>query len=289
MRRPLAALGALVFASVSTAASARAQYIDVQLVAASATPEAGRTILLGLKMNPRGGWHGYWSNPGESGLAPRVRWQAPPGVHFGPLQHPAPTLLNTMGLSSYVHSGPHILLTRMTVDRTLRKGADLPIAADVSFAACSDKLCVPEKAHLFLRLRVGNGARSGQARQLRTALANEPKAVRGGSFTVTRKQIVLRLPPSAKLRPTRTRFFPDENGYWDPLHARLLSVNPIVLVSPADSSSPKRVSGVVSDGSSSYRVSMVARDDGSNRSKAATHQAHPGNLPVAATHLSTSF
>ncbi len=252
-------LGALTSTFASPVGPARAHFIDVKLVAASTAPKAGQTVLVGFEMVPKHGWHGYWSNPGESGLAPVVKWTAPRGVHFGPLEHPAPTLMSVMGITSYVHAGPHVLLVRMRVDRNLAKGTVLPVIADVAWAACSDKLCVPEKARLSLRMSVGDGSTSAQAEALRRALAHMPQHVKPGSFSARDRQIILRLPQPARLRPKLTRFFPDKNGYWDPLKARVVAGSPLTLVSPTGSEIPKVITGVVSDGSSAYRLGFEAR------------------------------
>ena len=250
------ALAGVLLALTGPAAAAAPPYIEAKLLAESTAPKAGQSILVGLQMNPRSGWHGYWSNPGESGLAPVVKWTAPGGVHFGPLQHPAPTLMRVMGMTSYVHAGPHLLLVWMSVDRKLAAGTTLPITADVNWAACSDKLCVPEKARLSLVMRTGSGARSADAGRLKRALAREPKRVTSGSFKASGGRVVLRLPPSVHLQPERTRFFPDENGYWNPLQARAIVGRPLTIVSRGSGKPPERISGVVSDGSSAYRVAF---------------------------------
>ena len=253
----------LVFAALAGAATqagaARPYYVDATLIAESAVPRAGGSVLIGLQMTPKPGWHGYWSNPGESGLAPEVKWTAPRGVHFGALQHPAPTLMRVMGMTSYVHDGPHVLLTRMSVDPNLRAGTVLPIVADVTWAACSDRLCIPQKARLSLRLRVGNGSPSPEAPLIRRAQAHLPKPARAGVFTARAGQIVLKLPASLRLQPGRTRFFPDDNGYWDASRSRVTAARFLTIVSPSSGKVPRRISGVVSDGSSAYRISFERR------------------------------
>lgn len=255
-RLVFAALAGLVAAPGE---AARPYYVDATLIAESAVPRPGGSVLIGLQMTPKTGWHGYWSNPGESGLAPVVKWTAPRGVHFGPLQHPAPTLMRVMGLTSYVHAGPHVLLTRMSVDRTLRAGTALPVVADVTWAACSDRLCVPQKARLSLRLKVGNGSPSSEAPLIRRAQARLPKPARAAVFTVRADQVTLKLPASLRLQPGRTRFFPDENGYWDSSKSRVTATRPLTIVSRSNGKVPRRISGVVSDGSSAYRISFERR------------------------------
>ena len=71
-------------------------------------------------MVPKKGWHGYWINPGESGLPVDVSWEAPEGIEFGELRHPAPTLLEVQGIASYVHEGTFTLLTEMSVPAGMR-------------------------------------------------------------------------------------------------------------------------------------------------------------------------
>lgn len=232
------------------------QRIDVRLIAESTAPRPGHTIFVGLQMSPQPGWHGYWSNPGDAGLAPAVKWIAPAGVRFGPLQHPAPTMLKVQGITSFVHAGPYVLVSRMSLDRNLQPGTKLPITAEVSWAACSDKLCVPGRAALTLQMTVGDGAPSADAVTVRHALAAEPKAVGSGAFEVKDGKLLLQLPPRAELDARHARFFPDENGFFDPAEARVISALPLRIAAPSKSPVPARFGGVVSDGSAAFRVSF---------------------------------
>ena len=255
MQHPALALAALA-AALPGFAPHLPQHIDVNLIAESTAPKPGHTQFVGLQMTPQPGWHGYWSNPGEAGLAPTVKWTAPAGVRFGPLQHPAPTLLKVQGLTSFVHAGPHVLVSRMTVDHDLQPGTKLPITANVSWAACSDKLCVPEGATLTLQMAVGEGEPSAEAPTIRRAVAAEPKAVGSGVFQVKDGKLILQLPSRAELDARRTRFFPDENGFFDPAEARVISAFPLRIESPLKDPVPAQIVGVVSDGSAAFQVSF---------------------------------
>jgi DsbC/DsbD-like thiol-disulfide interchange protein len=256
MRIPAFAAAAVVL-SLSTPAAAAPQRIAVRLVAETLAPRPGQSFLIGLEMAPQPGWHGYWSNPGQGGLAPAGKWSAPVGVRFGRLQHPAPTLMQSMGLTSYVHSGPHVLLARVRTDSTLRPGTVLPIVADLSWAACSDKLCVPEKTRLSIRLKVGDGRPSADASLIRQALAKLPKPAPGGSYSVRGSRILLQLPLSARLRPSQTRFFPDENGYWQADKGRVIGGSRLTIAGPLSGTPPKTITGVATDGSSAYRLTLT--------------------------------
>lgn len=249
-----AAVLALSAFALTAAGPGSPRFIDVKLVTQTSSPAPGKTVLVGLEMTPQPGWHGYWSNPGENGLAPVVRWTAPSGVRFGPLEHPAPTLLQVAGVTSFVHEGPHTLIVRMSVGPNVRPGTPLPIAADVNFAACSDKLCVPEHVTVKLDLVAGSGVSSIDTERLRRAAAAIPRRAADGTFAVIHGKLLLKVPGALHLDGTRARFFPDTNGYFDPVGAHVLTDDPLRISSPVHGPLPMQVAGVVSDGSSSYRV-----------------------------------
>src|SRR3546814_8620697 len=92
-----------------------------------------------------------------SGLSVEAKWTAPDGVTVGELRHPAPALLELVGLASYVHKGAFTLLTDLKLDGDIAPGTAIPLRAHLSWLACSDTLCVPERATLDLRLTAGDG------------------------------------------------------------------------------------------------------------------------------------
>jgi DsbC/DsbD-like thiol-disulfide interchange protein len=250
----LALLASLVVPAAADAA--RPRFIDVDLVAETARPKPGGSALVGLRMVPKPGWHSYWSNPGEAGFPTVVEWKAPDGVHFGSLRHPAPSLIEVAGMASYVHEGPHVLVSRMSLDRSIPAGTALPVTAEISWAACSEKLCVPEKATLSLQLTAGDGAKSADASLLRRAVAREPRPIDGGGFAVEGRKLMLELPATARLNAAKALFFPDDNGIAKVAGGRIVSSSPLRLAVPQAGEAPKVLTGVVTDGSSAYRLRL---------------------------------
>ncbi len=256
MRLLLALL--VMIAGPASAAADPAKYIRADLIAATTVPRPGSTILVGIRMVPRPGWHGYWSNPGQSGFAPSVRWTAPAGVKLGPLLHPAPALLKVSGLTSFVHDGPHILLARMTVPASIPRGRQIPVTAAVNWAACSATQCVPLRATFKLDLVAGDGRPSAQAAALRAASARLPRAAPNGRLSADRNVVRLQLPGALRLDPRRLRFFPDANGAFDAGAARTgVAGRSIVIRSPRRGDVPRAISGVVTDQRSAYRIRFV--------------------------------
>lgn len=246
--------------AASTAAPAQlagGRYVRAELIASTTVPRPGSSIVVGLRMTPQQGWHGYWSNPGESGLAPSVRWAAPAGVRFGPLLHPAPTLLQSMGIVSYVHSGPHVLLSRVSIGRGIAAGTPIPVTANLSWAACSKNQCVPEHATLSLQMVAGDGASSPDAQALERALAALPGRAPRGRFSAAGGKLILELPAGLRLDPRTVRFYPDRNGYFDPLAVHVTARAPIRLEAPLADPAPDPITGVVSDGTAAYRLEFT--------------------------------
>lgn len=129
--------------------------IASELVAETDTPAAGSTVTLALVMRPDEGWHGYWQNPGDAGQEMQVHWRLPEGVSAGPLAYPVPQTLTIAGLMNYVYEGDYAQLVQLTIPPGLAEGTRLPIAARLEYLACTDQICVPEKAEVALTLTVG--------------------------------------------------------------------------------------------------------------------------------------
>jgi len=235
--------------------------MTAELIAESLSPAPGTTILVGIRMKPKPGWHGYWSNPGDAGFATSVSWVAPTGVKFGPLLHPPPELLTAAGISSYVHEGEHVLLSRMTVPSGLTTGSAIPIKAQLSWAACTATMCVPLRATLGLDLTVGDGDKGPDWSALNRAKDKLPRAASAGSFTSDGQTVRLTLPSSLRLDPAALRFFPDDNGAFETAKARAgTSESGIVIAGPSTGKLPRAISGVVSDRRVAYRLSFIREE-----------------------------
>jgi DsbC/DsbD-like thiol-disulfide interchange protein len=256
-RLALAAL-MLVCGSPLFARADPARYMSAALIAETLHPAPGSTVLVGFRMSPQPGWHGYWSNPGDSGIAPTVRWSAPEGVKFGPLLHPAPTLLRAGEISSYVHEGDHVLLSRMTISPSFAAAAPIPVTAELRWAACTATQCVPLRATLKLLLTAGDGSKSTDWPMLQAAARKLPRDAPAGRFVVNDKAVRLLLPASLKLDPRKLRFYPDNGEPFDSAGARVERLNGSVSIAgPAIGAIPEAITGVVSDGRAAYRLEFV--------------------------------
>ncbi len=130
------------------------QHVTVSLIAETRNIVAGQPLRVALRQQIQPGWHTYWSNPGESGLATTIEWSLPPGFKAGRIEWPTPERFNAGPVVFYGYKDDALLPVEIDVPKDLQPGSDLTISAHVSWLACGD-ICVPEEADLSLSIPVG--------------------------------------------------------------------------------------------------------------------------------------
>ncbi|WP_422062065.1 protein-disulfide reductase DsbD family protein [Sphingopyxis sp.] len=161
-----ATLALLALAALAMApARAEAPHIAAKLVAESASPAPGSTTAIALTMAPEKGWHGYWQNGGDAGFGLEVEWNAPEGVTIAPFHYPVPDPLILFGMMNHVYEHPYALLADVRVDGSVAPGTDLTLTGIARWLACTDKVCVPEKAVIAVSLKAGDGTIAAATRE----------------------------------------------------------------------------------------------------------------------------
>ena len=166
MRRGLMALAILAVSTWMAAgeAAGAAESPPVHSARATATlvseadsVAAGKTLRVGLHLAMAPGWHTYWRNPGDAGVAPELTWTLPAGATAGATAWPAPARQQEGPLVTYGYSGDLLLPVTIT-------GAAGPLALQLhaEWLICA-KICVPESGDFRLDLPAGIGAPSAQA------------------------------------------------------------------------------------------------------------------------------
>lgn len=150
------------------------QVSNAALIAEHPAVQPGRPFTVAIRLNPAPGWHTYWRNPGDSGMAAEIAWHLPRGFTAGPILWPAPQRFNSGPITSYGYAGEVWLLTDITPPPALVPGGTVSIAADVDWLVCRE-ICIPERASLTLPLGVA-------AEQAGSELALAADAVRTEAF-----------------------------------------------------------------------------------------------------------
>ena len=212
---------AAVLAALLLHAAASAQFpqpgknaISASLIAETPEVAPGGSVTLALVMRPAKGWHGYWKNPGDSGIETQITWELPYGLTAGPIQYPVPGRLIVGGLMNYVYEGEYAQLIDVKVPADVAPGTALPLRATVDYLACTDEVCVPETAKVAVDLRAGVPGRATPSDttfdRFRQAL---PKPLGSeGRFERAGNRFRLAVPLPAGVELAEPYFFPLTDG-----------------------------------------------------------------------------
>jgi thiol:disulfide interchange protein DsbD len=140
------------------------------LISDSDKVTVGKPFRIGLRLRIAPGWHTYWKNPGDAGVAPELTLKLPAGASAGPVLWPAPERQPEGPLMTWGYSGEVLLPVVVT------PGADgIEVQADATWLVCNN-ICVPEEGSFRLTLPRGDAAPSAQAALFRAAEAAIPRA-----------------------------------------------------------------------------------------------------------------
>jgi len=131
-----------------------------ELVRLSALADAtavgpGQELTIAARLDIAPGWHVYWVNPGESGLATDVTVSAPTGFEVGELQFPGPMRFETGGVVSFGYAERVLVSTRVTAPDDLTTESTFDVGAE--WLACNEE-CIRGQAHTQLRLPLATAA-----------------------------------------------------------------------------------------------------------------------------------
>jgi len=148
-------------APAQTAGSFAMPYTQAKLILPVDTVKPGDTILVGVDLKMEPGWHTYWKNPGDAGMATEIKWQLPPGITNGPTEWPLPEKLPPAEVTTYGYTNEVVLLVPLTLASNLPAGT-LNLAAKVSWLECKE-VCIPSGADIQAALVVGDETKNSAA------------------------------------------------------------------------------------------------------------------------------
>jgi thiol:disulfide interchange protein len=122
------------------------------LVTETDAMEPGKPFRVALRLRLADGWHTYWKNPGDAGVAPELTIK---GVTQSAIDWPTPRRVSEGPVMTYAYTGDVLLPVTVTAP----SGA---IKAHAQWLVCKD-ICVPEEGDFSLNLPVGTPGPSAQA------------------------------------------------------------------------------------------------------------------------------
>ncbi len=140
--------------------SASAQFLSgppkavPSLVADTTAIAPAKPFTVGIRFVLADRWHLYWQAPGDSGAAPQVEWELPPGFEPGPIQWPLPHSLKSEGdLFTNVYEGEVLLPVEIRPPAKLPPGP-FTLKARLKWYVCAET-CLPGEGDVSLQLTSG--------------------------------------------------------------------------------------------------------------------------------------
>lgn len=251
----------LVIGMTAAPAQAAPTHITAELVA-EAPARAGAPATLAIHMRPQAGWHGYWLNPGDAGLGMTLTWALPLGAKAGAPAYPVPDTLLIAGLMNHVYKGDYAVLVPLTLPAGVKPGDRLSVAVDAQWLACTDSICVPEKARLETVMTAGTRAPDPRFDRWRARL---PAPLGAAShFAVKGQTIRIGIPLPAAMELANPHFFPASDRIFAYGAPQRFSRDGDLLIVELDRAKiaplePKTVEGVLRLNAAGDGVSIAAR------------------------------
>lgn len=173
--RVLARIGAALAACLITAGAQAAETVTADHVVLSLALEQplqpGGTAWAAVRQDIAPGWHTYWRNPGDAGLATSLDWTLPHGVSAGATAWPTPEYFSDGTTVDYGYARTATLLVPLTAAKDAKIGT---ATVHVALLECQH-MCIPEDVTLTIDLRQAQAA-PGEFADARAAM---PAVYRG--------------------------------------------------------------------------------------------------------------
>jgi len=231
-------------------------HVVISLVPEHHAAMPGQPLRLALRFQTEPGWHIYWRNPGQAGIATSVQWTVPPGFRTDSLAWPVPELYDIAGILTHVMHGETVLRTTILVPLVVA-ASPARIGAEVRYGVCKE-VCLPGVARLALQLPWISGERKAESREwqaaLQTAEARQPR--RGGPAVEARLAdtvlvLTVRATPGQTLPDTLTFYASDRDVLAGAVRTAVRRGATTVSLRAPLRETPTRIRGVLVGGSAS--------------------------------------
>ncbi|PIT99336.1 MAG: hypothetical protein COT74_10045 [Bdellovibrionales bacterium CG10_big_fil_rev_8_21_14_0_10_45_34] len=148
--------------------SAQILAVDARALDAAKSPAGSdlshQAIWFALRIEMVRGWHVYWMNPGDSGLAPKIKMRVPSKWRVDELLYAIPERIDYGPLVNFGYSGETLYLWKAHLpSRAVANGKTIKIDAD--WLVC-ESTCLPEKGSWEISLGDVFGAEDSKSVQL---------------------------------------------------------------------------------------------------------------------------
>ena len=167
--------------------------------------KAGEPLSLGLLLQHQPGWHTYWLNAGDSGLATQLNWTLPQGLQAGNTLWPIPHMIRVGDMVNHGFEGQVLLGVPVSVDKGFAaNAATQKIQLQASWLVCKQE-CIPQEGKFEIQLPVA-GSTASHSAAFEALLSAQPQTLQPSPQIahISDKGLALRiqgLPPSLQGQP----------------------------------------------------------------------------------------
>jgi len=111
----------------------------------------GDKVPIALRIEVPEGWYTYAADPGDAGMPPGIRLQAPEGVTLGSWRFPPHQTFSDDAGTYYGYKGQVVLRNELHIPSDVTEGVALQAVFDVIWMICKD-MCLPFRDQIALRL-----------------------------------------------------------------------------------------------------------------------------------------
>ena len=253
--------------SLAFATPVQTDHATVELISEYDAIVPGQSFDLAVRFDLEEGWHIYWENPGDSGLATVVDWALPENIVAGEIQWPAPKRIFLGDLVNYGYEEGAVFIVTMQAPKDLKVGSELAITADLFWLICKET-CLPEEATLDLVLPVaGKAEPSAEATAFVEARNRQARATQPWVTTAYLEQEALVVVIEGEALPADFYLYLDKEGLVDPSAKQersspLLNRTELRLTPDASffENQPLAISGVLQSGTDSWEFNAEIVD-----------------------------
>lgn len=208
----------IVFLAVTTLlgcgnkTSGSGPHMEVSLVADQKSVTKGSRFTYGVHFKPDPGWHIYWKNAGDSGLAPQFTWSTAADIAIQEPQWPHPDRIASGPLVNYALY--ETLLPFPAIAQSSLTDTSITTSVHVEWLVCKDE-CLPGEATLSLTLPVTNypGAPSEHWKAFDTAFRKVPVPLKRVSIAIEERLdevVVALIPLDGQTLPSDVTLIPED-------------------------------------------------------------------------------
>ncbi len=154
MKKICLLLGVLMLAGPASAQVYNGQkLVEAKLLADTTSVVPGQPFRVGLQLRMAPGWHTYWENPGDAGLATGIAWNLPTGFTASGISWPLPQRIIEPGdIEVFAYKGTTLLIVTIMPSAKIET-SEVTLKAKADWLVC-EAICIPGRAQLELTLPV---------------------------------------------------------------------------------------------------------------------------------------